>query len=81
MPAAEPIVGVATQNVHLEQLKAIYEQNNILRKQTQLLHEQTQLLRESHSLVAEYLRIMKGPTIGNGLGFSGLGPGQSNPRG
>lgn len=42
MPVAGP-TGAATQSVQLEQLKAIYEQNNILRKQTQLLHEQTQL--------------------------------------
>ena len=73
MPLTKP-TGVATQSVQSDQLKALQKQNEILL-------EQTQLLRESHSLVAEYLRIMKGPTIGNGLGFSGLGPGQSNPRG
>ena len=73
MPLTKP-TGVATQSVQSDQIKALQKQNEILL-------EQTQLLRKFHSLFAEYMTIMKGPTIGNGLGSPALGPRQSNPRG
>ena len=58
MPLKKAGTSGVSKELHLEQLKAIHEQTDILR-------EQTRLLREIHSMLSEQIQFLRGPTLGN----------------